>query len=60
MFLYVSFQQKMDMELSSSTLIESFERFNDKKNLINDPVFTETLPDDEDDEKNMEVIGDLK
>ena len=50
----------MDMELSSSTLIESFERFNDKKNLINDPVFTETLPDDEDDEKNMEVIGDLK
>ena len=45
----------MDFELSSSTLIESFERFKGGSSTTNDQILSKSIPENEEKEKEVEV-----
>ena len=54
-FLLFHSQQKMDFELSSSTLMESFERYQGENSSKNDQILSETITENENNEKEVEV-----
>ena len=54
-FLFFIFQQKMDFELSSSTLIESFERYKGGNSSTNDQILSKSLSENEEKEREVEV-----
>ena len=45
----------MDFELSSSTLIESFERFKGGRSSTNDQISSKSIPENVEKEKEVEV-----
>ena len=55
LFFIFYFQQKMDFELSSSTLIESFERYKGGSSSTNDQILSKSIPENEEKEKEVEV-----
>ena len=54
-FFIFYFQQKMDFELSSSTLIESFERYKGGNSSTNDQILSKSVPENEEKEREVEV-----
>ena len=55
-FLFFDSQQKMDFELSSSTLMESFERYQGGNSSKNDQTLSEAVTENENNESNEKEV----